>query len=291
MTDAGLRLSIVIPSKDRPRLLRAAVGSALAALPEGTEVLVVDDRSTPPAADSLPADPRLRVTVSGAAPGASGARNWGVAQARGARILFLDDDDLLLPGYAEWVLDQKADYGFSAIATFRGLDTPAVPAFAPAQATPVAEVRPFRRQVAGLGCGFWIDRGVFLKLGGIAEDIRVNEDTEFSIRALAAGLRGSYSPEPGVLVRRHGFGHLTHSATALDRAGNFATILARHAAWLDRHAEARMHLRLRQVKLLAHAGDAASAGRTIREEAGLRDRLHLWSHFLLTRLADRIRRR
>jgi len=252
----------------------------------------VDDRSDPPLARSLAVeDPRLRITASENRPGASGARNWGVAHSRGERILFLDDDDLLRPGYASWASDQPGDYGFSAILPFSGDHPPQLTAFPAVAPLPVSTLTPFRRRLGGLGCGFWIDRGVFLKLGGIAEDIRVNEDTEFSIRALATGLRGSYSPEPGVLVRRHGFGHLTHSATALDRAGNFATILARHAAWLDRHAEARMHLRLRQVKLLAHAGDAASAGRTIREEAGLRDRLHLWSHFLLTRLADRIRRR
>lgn len=295
MTDAGLRLSIVIPTKDRPRLLRAAVGSALAALPEGTEVLVVDDRSTPPAADSLPADPRLRVTVSGAAPGASGARNWGVAQARGARILFLDDDDLLLPGYAEWVLDQKADYGFSAIATFRGLDTPAVPAFAPAQATPVAEVRPFRRQVAGLGCGFWIDRAAFLAVGGIAEDIRVNEDTEFSIRLLRAGLAGLRQPAPGVMVRQHGGaagerGHLTQAARAAERAGYFGLILSRHADWLATRPDAAKHLLQRQLKLLAQARDAAGARDALAQPLARPHRLSLWLYHRAEVLSARLRR-
>ncbi len=295
VTALGLRLSIVIPTKDRPRLLASAVGSALAALPEGAEVLVVDDRSTPPAADSLPADPRLRVTVSEAAPGASGARNWGVAQAKGARILFLDDDDLILPGYAPWVLGQRADYGFSAIATFQGLDTPAMAAFAPGPATPVADVRPFRRQVAGLGCGFWIDRAAFLATGGIAEDIRVNEDTEFSIRLLRAGLAGLRQPAPGVMVRQHGGaagerGHLTQAARAAERAGYFGLILSRHADWLATRPDAAKHLLQRQLKLLAQAGDAAGARAVLAQPLARPHRLSLWLYQRAEALSARLRR-
>lgn len=292
-----MRLSIVIPSKDRPRLLAEALRSALEGLAADCEVVVVDDRSTPPLSQSLDlSDPRFRVTESRNAPGASGARNWGVSQARGTRILFLDDDDLLRPGYATWVLEQSGDYGFSAIHGFSGTERPDLPPFPGKAPIPVAELRPFRRRLGGFGCGFWIDRKVFLSLGGIAEDIRVNEDTEFSVRALSAGLRGVYSAEPGAMVRRHGgaggeLGHLTHASKANERAGNFATILMRHARWLDRHPEARMHLRMRQVKLLAHAADLPAARQAIRLEPAVGDRLRFWSLYWLTRLADRIRRR
>lgn len=286
-----LRLSIVIPSKDRPLLLAAAVRSALDSLPPDAEVLVVDDRSSPPLTQSLTlSDPRLRISESGNRPGASGARNWGVAQAFGKRILFLDDDDLLRPGYAAWVLDQSGDYGFSAILPFVGTDAPQVTAFAGAIARPVSSLTPFRRRLGGLGCGFWIDREAFLQLGGIAEDIRVNEDTEFSVRLLAAGLRGAYSAEAGVMVRRHALGHLTHATPALERAGYFATILDRHTDWLRRHPEARIHLRKRQVKLLAHAADRATTARALAEER-LPDRLRLWLLYGLTRLTDWLRRR
>ena len=41
----GHNLSVVIPTHNRPELLRRAVASVLVALPEGAEILVVDDAS------------------------------------------------------------------------------------------------------------------------------------------------------------------------------------------------------------------------------------------------------
>jgi glycosyltransferase involved in cell wall biosynthesis len=260
-----LDLTIIIPTKDRPQFLAAAVRSALANLPESVEVLVVDDRSAKAAADGMAdLNPRLRFIVSQAAPGAAGARNWGVAKARGKRILFLDDDDLIVPGYATWVLEQRADYGFSPILRFRGLESPTLGIYAGGEGQPIADVRPFRHQIAGLGCGFWIDRSAFLATGGIAEDIRVNEDTEFSIRLLRAGLRGLRAPAPAVMVRQHGGvggqrGHLTAAAKAGERAGYYGVILARHADWLQTRPDAARHLLQRQLKLLAQARDRAAA--------------------------------
>lgn len=287
-----LRLSVVIPTKNRPLLLAAAVRSALDSLPLDAEVVVVDDRSDPPLSRSFAlSDARLRITESGNRPGAAGARNWGVAQARGGRVLFLDDDDLLRRGYAAWVLGQPGDYGFSAVLPFSGVQPPLLTAFPGAATRPVSGLTPFRRRLGGLGCGFWIDRDAYLALGGIAEDIRVNEDTEFSVRALSAGLAGSYSMEPGVMIRQHDLGHLTHSTSFAERADNFAWIIDRHADWLGRNPEARLHLRMRQVKLLAHARDAARAATAIGAEPGLASRLRLWLQFGLTRATDRLRRR
>jgi len=107
-----LELTVIVPTRDRPQLLAAAVQSVLASLPASAEVLVVDDRSALPVASLMAdLDPRLRVTTSEANTGAAGARNWGVAHARGRRILFLDDDDLMIPGYPTWVLEQQSDPG------------------------------------------------------------------------------------------------------------------------------------------------------------------------------------
>lgn len=290
-----MRLSIVIPTKDRPQLVMAAIRSALDGLPDGAEVLVVDDRSDPPLSHDLH-DPRLRITVSESPPGASGARNWGVGQARGDRILFLDDDDLLRPGYADWVARQEADYGFSAISTFSGEQAPQLAPFTPGEVRWIDRMNRFRRQIAGLGCGFWIDRPAFLAVGGIAEDLRVNEDTEFSIRLLSAGLHGLRSAEPGVMVRQHGGvsgerAHLTHAIPASERAGIFGTILARHTDWLLRHPAARRHLLLRQVKLLARSKDRGSMQSAMAGVPGIAERNMLWAFFGLCRLGDRLRGR
>ncbi len=290
-------LTVIIPTRDRPQFLAAAVRSVLASVPDRAEVLVVDDRSVLPVAPFLAdLDPRLRVTVSEATPGAAGARNWGVARARGRRILFLDDDDLLIPGYPTWVLDQQADYGFAPILTFRGMAAPTLGVFPGGLGQPVADVRPFRHQIAGLGCGFWIDRPAFLATGGIAEDILVNEDTEFSIRLLRAGLRGLRAPAPAVMVRQHDGlgkerGHLTAAAKAGERAGYFAAILSRHAGWLTQRPDAAKHLLQRQLKLLARAHDRAGARAALASPLAAPHRLTLRLYYLAEWLAARLRRR
>lgn len=292
-----LELTVVIPSKDRSQLLAAATRSVLASLPESAEVLVVDDRSTRPAASILAnKDPRLRFTVSEATPGAAGSRNWGVAKARGKRILFLDDDDLMMPGYSTWVLERQAEYGFAPILSFRGLEEPTIDDFSGGVGQPVADVRPFRHQVAGLGCGFWIDRAVFLATGGIAEDIRVNEDTEFSIRLLRAGLRGLRAPAPAVMVRQHGGisgerGHLTAAAKAGERASYFGTILSRHADWLADRPDAARHLLQRQLKLLAQARDQPGARMVLESSLARRQGPRLRLYYVAEVISARLRGR
>ncbi|NDJ17665.1 glycosyltransferase [Myxacorys almedinensis] len=92
-------LSIIIPTHNRPDLLRRAVGSALAQTIEDLEVLVVDDASTQPI--ELPPDPRLKLIRLEKSRGGAGARNVGTEAAQGRWITYLDDDDRLLPPMVE----------------------------------------------------------------------------------------------------------------------------------------------------------------------------------------------
>jgi hypothetical protein len=92
------KLSIIIPTRDRPQLLPRAVQSALSQTMTDLEVIVVDDASTQPV--DLAADPRLRVIRLSTSRGGAGARNVGTEAAQGRWIAYLDDDDCLLPQMA-----------------------------------------------------------------------------------------------------------------------------------------------------------------------------------------------
>ena len=92
-----VRVSVVIPTKNRSRLLAEAIRSVRAL--EGPdlelEVLVADNGSTD---DTVQVATSLGARVVPApVPGPSAARNAGLRVATGEYIAFLDDDDLWLP--------------------------------------------------------------------------------------------------------------------------------------------------------------------------------------------------
>jgi len=93
---------VVIPTRDRPQLLRRAVASAA-----GLDVIVVDDASGPPAraaAELLAADGAIRYLRLERNSGPAVARNLGVRHAGCDLVLFLDDDDAILPGGVDRLL-------------------------------------------------------------------------------------------------------------------------------------------------------------------------------------------
>jgi glycosyltransferase involved in cell wall biosynthesis len=111
------RVSAVVPTRDRPELLRRAVGSILGQrYPGPIECVVVFDQSGPDLTWSeLPANRRLRLVVNGRTPGLAGARNAGALVAEGELVAFCDDDDEWLPDkLARQVAAMQAHPGVSA---------------------------------------------------------------------------------------------------------------------------------------------------------------------------------
>jgi glycosyltransferase involved in cell wall biosynthesis len=92
-------VTVVIPTRDRPGLVPRAVMSALSQTLPDVDVVVVDDASDPPV--RLSPEARLRIVRRSVPGGLCAARNDGLAAARGAWIVFLDDDDELLPDMVE----------------------------------------------------------------------------------------------------------------------------------------------------------------------------------------------
>jgi glycosyltransferase involved in cell wall biosynthesis len=89
-----------MPTHNRARLLPRAMTSVLAQTYDNLELLVVDDASTDDTAAAVKAfrDPRVRYLRLEQSRHAAGARNAGVAAARGEYLAFLDDDDYWLVG-------------------------------------------------------------------------------------------------------------------------------------------------------------------------------------------------
>lgn len=100
MTTELPSVTAVVPTRDRPELLREAIKAILGQEYAGDiEVVVVYDQSEPDT--SLASDEehrRVRVITNTRSPGLSGARNTGIMAATGDLVAFCDDDDEWLPG-------------------------------------------------------------------------------------------------------------------------------------------------------------------------------------------------
>jgi glycosyltransferase involved in cell wall biosynthesis len=93
------QVSVVIPTRDRPRQVRLAVEAAAGQEDVDVEVLVVDDGSQPAAWEEvalLEGGP-VRVFRHETSRGVSAARNTAIAHATAPWLAFLDDDDLWAP--------------------------------------------------------------------------------------------------------------------------------------------------------------------------------------------------
>lgn len=99
MTIAVRRISVVVPTHNRPALLREALASIRAAEAEDLQIeILVGDNGDNPETVAIAAAFGARYLPT-SAPGASGGRNVCLRAATGEFIAFLDDDDVWLPGH------------------------------------------------------------------------------------------------------------------------------------------------------------------------------------------------
>jgi len=89
-------ISVILPTRDRRRLLQRAVNPVLAQRHTNFELLIVNDGSVDDTSTYLESldDPRVKVLRT-AGTGASTARNCGLDAAKGPIITHLDDDNLM----------------------------------------------------------------------------------------------------------------------------------------------------------------------------------------------------
>jgi glycosyltransferase involved in cell wall biosynthesis len=100
MSAPPITVGVVVPTHDRPELLRKTLDSILAQdTTAELDVVVVFDRATPDAsleALSVPGR-RVRVTANDRTPGLAGSRNTGIVALETEWVAFCDDDDTWAP--------------------------------------------------------------------------------------------------------------------------------------------------------------------------------------------------
>lgn len=99
------QISVIMPAFNTIRWLGQAVESVRLQTGVSWELLIIDDGSTDGtrelAEQYAASDKRVRVLKNEGGKGAGGARNTGMRAARAERYMFLDSDDVFLPGALE----------------------------------------------------------------------------------------------------------------------------------------------------------------------------------------------
>lgn len=98
------KISVIIATHNRSRLLLRAVESARAGAAD-PEIIIVDDASTDETAEVCRGLVGTRYLRADRNQGVAGARNLGLLACTGEYVSFLDDDDVRLPG----TLDEQAE--------------------------------------------------------------------------------------------------------------------------------------------------------------------------------------
>ena len=113
MSEKPLKISVVIPVYNTEQYLPACLDSVLSQSLKDFEIVAVDDASTDGSSrilsDYAARDPRIRIMTHERNKGLLSVRLTGVRAAAGKDLLFLDSDDIFLPGFlnALWNTAEK----------------------------------------------------------------------------------------------------------------------------------------------------------------------------------------
>jgi glycosyltransferase involved in cell wall biosynthesis len=204
-------VSVIIPTRNRRRLLSRTLASVLDQRAVDLEVIVVDDCSTDDTAAALRhwPDRRVRMVRQQQRSGVSSARNRGIAESRGEWVAFLDDDDVWAPdkllrqlraaqaSSSGWV------YGGWAVVTpeLSILSIPDLP-------SPEVACRllPLRNTIATGASNVLVHQGLLTRAGKFDPDLRHMSDWDMWIRLGQLGMPAAVA-EPIV-------GYVMHPANA-----------------------------------------------------------------------------
>ena len=233
-------VSVVIPTRGRPALLREAIASVLAQTFADLEVIVVEDGGDDARAVVDGFGQRVR-HVSQSHQGVAVARNTGVANSRAEWIAFLDDDDRWEPTKLDRQLEIVRRHPDTCFVHTDYVRLTADGTVEPRRPTgDLARSGPMLRSLAFSPPGFillssaLVRRATFLEVGGFDPGVSFVEDYDLFMR-MALAHPFAYAAEPLTLYRRHK-GNITATPRMFPVRAARVAVLER---FLQRHPRAR----------------------------------------------------
>ncbi|WNO11592.1 glycosyltransferase family 2 protein [Teredinibacter sp. KSP-S5-2] len=259
--------SIVVPTYNRPDMLKSALTSVGRQTFNDYEVIVVDDCSSLKY-DIFSFDDGINVLYhrNKRNLGQAGSRNVGVSLAKGEYIVFLDDDDELdgcfLEANYNYYNDKKwqVDFSWSSVEFVKyedGLRSHRLLDWGPILGSEKFLVERCMR--IGLGYGVVIKKAFFEKMNGLNTDYRVFEDTEFFARMLSLGYRPHEVRDAKIYVHDHNDQRLTQDASLLNlKMEECKKILDLYSDFFNEyfHCKSSLHWTMEKIYLSIDTVDA-----------------------------------
>jgi glycosyltransferase involved in cell wall biosynthesis len=196
---SAAQISVIVPCRNAGRHFRALLESLVSqVVAERAEIVVVDNGSTDGSRSvvaSVEGRIPIRVVDARERANAAYARNVGVTAATGDKLLFVDADDEIAPGY---VHAMAAALQTHELVTSRVDSTTLNPAWVRA-----AHGRPWQASgvdtffgfMPGTGINVGVRRALFEAVGGFPTEFSGSQDIVFSWRAQLAGAAIHFVPE------------------------------------------------------------------------------------------------
>lgn len=229
------RVSVIIPTCDRPALLKEALASVVAQTLSPFETIIANNGKERINESSLPKE--IRVLKLPPYIGAAEARNRGAAAARGDFLAFLDDDDL----WSNTYLEQAA----------RAIEAGARCVISRLDKKIGEEVRPFKNPHGRLsaknillgnpgitGSNIVIEKKLFESVGGFDPKLPPSEDKSLVLELLRKGVQVTALPDNQAIIREHRAPRLSDAAKM---AWGIAAFTDKYSALMD--AETRLYNR------------------------------------------------
>lgn len=235
-TEVKAIFSVIVPTRNRPEMLEAAIASVLVQEGVAFELIVVDDGSGEGARLAAHIGNPAIVVLDNRKRGQVRARNLAVAHSLRPIIAFLDDDDRWCDRHhlarASTAFEAGADLWFSG-GTLLEDDGGSLPYAV------MADERTLERDNGILVSASCYRRSLHDRLGIFDETLQFYWDWDWYLRIARSGARLVHDPNRSVLIRRH-TGNVTRPGFETPRALELQRFAAKHglsALDLKTHAD------------------------------------------------------
>jgi glucosyl-dolichyl phosphate glucuronosyltransferase len=235
--------SIILPTRDRPRMLQRAVSSVCRQSLRDFELIVIDDGSAQPLV-SFPRDSRIRIIRNRSSFGVAEARNIGIDAAKGRYISFLDDDDEYLRSFLSSTYASLKNTHEGVGGSWCGVKFIDYPA--KADGVPKVRIKKYaahrHRQTLlsdflsiGAGYGVTIKAECLRRVGQFNNTLKIGEDTDLFLRILVHGFMPVAVPGVHVVCHNHGEPRLTCVAMHQEIIQTWDWLLVEYSDFLFEH--------------------------------------------------------